>query len=241
MSVKPEKPEKIQLTRAQRRGLFVVGAFHTKRAHGTWGKRIRREVWEKLECQLEWVCFDLTCCRHDLTEAGRARFDAEFGAPCPEHGWRVAADSLRGEYRRCVACRAVHERVCGYELAPALLLWERKALQAVTVGNRDYFQDADHHLVRQKLMSDGLIEADGTALTQEGCALLADNPDTRSDDMPKQTRRDRAGEKPRPQEDPRPWWTQGPLSDEQSAALEHYEHALDCDRPDHSRCDIDTP
>jgi hypothetical protein len=34
---------------------------------------------------------------------------------------------------------------------------------------------------------------------------------------------------------------QGPLGDEQAAALERYEHALDCDKTDHSGCEIDEP
>lgn len=35
-----------------------------------------------------------------------------------------------------------------------------------------------------------------------------------------------------------PFPRSAPLTDDEAEALERYEHALDCDLPDHSRCDV---
>lgn len=116
-----------RLTSAQRRALFTVGAFGSWKRYGAHGKTAQTRV----RCSLEYasdasgrdpyVTWERETLANVLTEAGRVRFDKEFGAPCPEHGWGVygARFGARadGTYPCCCAgCREVIRRVDGYEV-----------------------------------------------------------------------------------------------------------------------------
>ena len=112
-----------KLTRAQRAALFTVGAFRSWRRYGTWGHYAQTRCRIKLKYDLKFVQFNIEDCVDELTEEGKARFDAEFGAPCSKHGWAVGKGEHGCEHEgvrfcagACPECVGIIERVRGYTI-----------------------------------------------------------------------------------------------------------------------------
>lgn len=112
-----------KLTYAQRAALFTVGAFHSWQRYGTWGRRAQSRCRLKLKYDLKFVQFNLKDCIDELTEEGKARFDAEFGTPCSKHGWAVGTgehgcshEGVRFCAGACPECVRIVERVRGYTI-----------------------------------------------------------------------------------------------------------------------------
>lgn len=112
---------KSKLTKAQRRALFTVGAWQTWRKYGTFGGKAQSRIRVALKfatCNRIGEVFVReespdTDWKPVLTEAGKALFDKEFGAPCSEHGWD-GVDNYKKVYQACEACRNCTHRVSGY-------------------------------------------------------------------------------------------------------------------------------
>lgn len=124
-------PRVARLTKARRRALFAVGAFQSWKRYGAWGPRAQTRV--RLALNSEFFAAQrglpgvfvvdsiATNWYPTLTDLGRERFEREFGAPCPVHGWEVYVARHRkradGTFPECCAdCRRIILAVDGYEM-----------------------------------------------------------------------------------------------------------------------------
>lgn len=109
----------MNLTKAQRRLLFTVGAFGSGLYYGAWGAAAQARVRSKLRYTLELIDFDFQASKYILTKEGRKLFDKLFGAACAQHGWTIIKDSSDSVCGVCPHCREVFKRIEGYDAPPA--------------------------------------------------------------------------------------------------------------------------